>query len=154
MTPSVPLPRSRYWEILKTNITPLLSSRASISCVLCIFVFPPKAGTVPCPQSVLEGRWFGEWVQVWKGGPWDEEPRVRPLSSQATWPHNQWLDTVFPSRGIRWLPFHLFKANRPFWEACQTIHLGCPFMRGKITRRPRRKIEKGLKYTSRGSLLF
>lgn len=100
-----------------------------MSCVF--FVSLPKASTIPCPQSVHDDHRCDECMQAWKGGPCDGRPRIQTLSSQALWPHNQWLDAMVQTGGIILLPFSLFKANRLFWEACQTKHLDCPFYEGK-----------------------
>ena len=129
---SVLLPSGRYWGTKKIKwIVRLSCPQWPAFLVSCIFWFLPQR-----PAPWLAHRWCC-WLLVWwmdvSTKRWLPRWRARgpALSSQATWPHSRWLDLMFQTRVIILLPFSLFKANRLFWEACQTKNLECLFYEGK-----------------------
>lgn len=115
------------------TIIPLLSSRASISSVLCIFISPPKRPARCLAHSLCLMT------------TWDDEPRIQPLSSQASWPRNQWPDAMVQTSGVILLPCSLFKASKLFWEARQTKYTDCLFYeeKKKSLRDQGKKLKKG-----------
>lgn len=138
------------------TIIPLLSSRASISSVLCIFISPPKrparclAHSLCLMTTGLVNEYKHEKAAPGMTSPGFNHSPVRPLGH------------VINGR-MRWSkPAVLFYFPVAYLKpaSCSEKHVrlntrtACFMRKKKITKRPRKEIEKRLKHTSWGSSLF